>query len=397
VITGRRAEQFHELVEGRTSTGGARTPAYGELLEVVEALRAVPEPIADPAFVVDLRGRLVTEAESVLTEAATARKETDARLTLAPASPQIRRRRRRLAAAVSGLALVGASTTMAVAAQTALPGDALYPVKRGLESVHADLTFDRAARGRVLLDSANTRLDEAEQLSQEHADPARVGDALDAFTEESTQGADLLVADYQATGNESSMTTLRTFTAGSMARLRELQSVIPPQALPQLLQAARTLDQIQQVSIHTCASCQGPLITSVPPVLTQAFQSTADTWQVAVPRTQHRHHHRTGQPTLPHVPQHLPPASVTNPDQSSPSDQSSQDQPTGGEVRHTLDHLTGGLIGKHQNDVGSTVTDTASNLLDAVGHAGNKVAGALGDTVDGVTGLLPSDSQSPLP
>jgi hypothetical protein len=392
VITGRRAEQFQELVEGGTSTGGARTPAYGDLLAVVEALRAVPEPIADPAFVVDLRARLVTEAESVLTEAATAREETDARLTLAPAAPRVRRRRRRLAAAVSGLALVGASATMAVAAQTALPGDALYPVKRGLESVHADLTFDRAARGRVLLGDANTRLDEAEQLSREHADPARVGDALDAFTQESTQGADLLVADYQSTGHESSMTTLRTFTADSMARLRELQSIIPPQALPQLLQAARTLDQIQQVSIHTCASCQGPLITSVPPVLTQALQATADTWQV--PRTEHRHHHRTGQPALPHVPQHLPPASVTDPDPSSPSDQSNQDQPTGGEVRHTLDHLTGGLIGNHQSDVGSTVTDTANNLLDAVGHAGNRVAGALGDTVDGVTGLLPSDSQS---
>lgn len=391
MITGRRAEQFQELVEGRTSTGGARIPAYGDLLEVVEALRAVPDPVADPAFVVDLRVRLMAEAESVLTEAATAREETDARLTLVPPSPRTRRRRRRLAAAVSGLALVGASATMAVAAQTALPGDALYPVKRGLESVHAELTFDRAARGGVLLDSANTRLDEAEQLSQEHANPARVGDALDAFSQESTQGADLLIADYQATGNESSMTTLRTFTADSMARLRELQSVIPPQALPQLLQAARTLDQIQQVSIHTCASCQGPLITSVPPVLTQALQSTADTWQVAVPRT---HHHRTGQPTLPHVPQHLPPASVSNPDPSSPSDQSSQEQPTGGEVRHTLDHLTGGLVGKHQNDVGSTVTDTASNLLDAVGHAGNRVAGGLGDTVDRVTGLLPSGSQS---
>jgi hypothetical protein len=393
VITGRRAEQFHELVEGRTSTGGARTPAYADLLDVVDGLRAVPAPVADPAFVTALRERLVAEAETVLAEVAATREATDARLRITPTSPRTRRRRRRLAAAVSGLALVGASATMAVAAQTALPGDALYPVKRGLESVHAELTFDRAARGRVLLDNASTRLDETEQLSQERADPARVGDTLDAFTQEATAGADLLVADYQATGDESSMTTLRTFTADSMGRLRELQSVVPPQALPQLLQAARALDQVEQVSVHTCSSCQGPLITSAPPVLTQALRAAADSWQVAAPG-----HHRSGhqprgseQPSLPQLPDHLPPASVTDPDQSSASD---PDQPTGGEVRHTLEHLTDGLIGKHQHDVASTVTDTASNLLDAVGEVGDQVASTLGDTVDEVTSLLPSGPPS---
>ena len=96
-------------------------------------------------------------------------------------------------------------------------------------------------------------------------------------------GADLLVADYQATGDRSSMTTLRTFTATSMARLHALQPTLPAGSLDDLLQAAQALDQVEQVSVHACSSCDGPLIGSVPPVLTQSLQSTVDPWQVGTP------------------------------------------------------------------------------------------------------------------
>ena len=80
---GRRAQQFHELVED-SSTGGARLPEYADLLDVVGALRAVPAPVADPAFVAALRERLLAEAESVLVAAAAERDDTDARLRLRP-------------------------------------------------------------------------------------------------------------------------------------------------------------------------------------------------------------------------------------------------------------------------------------------------------------------------
>jgi hypothetical protein len=388
VITGRRVEQFHELVEGGT-LGGARTPAYADLLDVVGALRAVPAPVPDPEFVAALRERLLAEAETVLVAAAAERAETDARLRLHPAAPQTRRRHRRLAAAISGVVVVGGTATVAVAAQTALPGDGLYPVKRGLESAHAQLTFDRAARGRVLLDSANTRLDEAGDLSRTHADPARVSQALDAFTQQATDGADLLVADYQATGDRSSITTLRTFTATSMARLQSLQSVVPPQSLGHLLQAARALDQVEQVSLQTCSVCDGPDVTKAPTVLAQAAQAASDSWQVVVPHARGGHGHTgPGTPHLPDVGGHLPPASVTDPGQT---DLVNPALPTAVDVQHTIRHLTGGLTDKNQNDVASTVADVAGNLLDAVGLAGNQVAGTVDDTLNGVGSLVPSD------
>jgi hypothetical protein len=388
VITGRRAQQFHGLVED-PSTGGARTPEYADLLDLVGALRAVPEPVADPAFVATLRERLIAEAEAVLVAAAADREDADERLRLRPTTPHARRRQRRLAAVISGVALVGVSTTVAVASQSALPGDGLYSVKRGLESAHAQLTFDRAARGRVLLDNAGTRLDEAQQLSREQADPARIDQALQAFTQEAVDGSDLLVADYQATGDRSSISTLRTFTVTTMERLRIMQSQVPPQSYDSLLQAEQALDQVQETSVHACAVCDGPLVGSLPTLLARASESTADSWQVALqkPHPAQSPSGSHGGPQLPDVEgTHLPPASVTDPDSTS----GVTPPPSADDVQHTVRHLTDGLTDGNQNDVGSTVSDAANNLLDAVGQVGNQVAGTVDDTVGGINTLLPT-------
>lgn len=390
MITGRSSQRFQDLVEG-SSAGGARVSTYADLLEVVDVLRAQPAPVPDPVFVAALRERLLAEAESVLAAAAADRDDTDARLRLRPATARVRRRNRRLAVAISGVTLVGATATMAVAAQSALPGDGLYPVKRGIENVHADLTFDRAARGRLLLDDASTRLDEATQLSREDtAGSSRVADTLDAFTQQAVAGSDLLVADYQATGDRSSITSVRTFTAASMARLRQLQGMVPPDALDQLLQAAQALDQVDQVSSQACPTCAGPSVTQVPSVLTAAVRATTDSWQVASPGPKAGHPH-SGHParrvTLPHVGGNLPPASVTDPTQSGID----LGNPTAHDVRTTVQHLTGGLTHTHQTDLGSTVTDTTGNLLDAVGAAGNRLAQTLNGTVGSIGSALPTD------
>jgi hypothetical protein len=395
VNTGRRSQQFHDLVEG-TSTSGD-TAAYAGLLDVVGALRAVPAPEPDPAFVALLRERLVLEAETVLAAAAAERAETGDRLRLRTPAPRTRRRRRRLAAAVSGVVLVGGTATVAVASQSALPGDALYPVKRGIENAHAQLTFDRAARGRVLLDSASTRLDEVAALSREQASADQVGSTLDAFTQEAVAGSDLLVTDYQATGDRSSMATVRTFTATSMARLQALQGQVPPGALDQLLQAAQALDQVQQVATSACPDCPGPSVTSVPAVLTASARAATDSWLVAAPAPGTSGAPRHGSPggvKLPHVSGTLPPASVTDPGQTTVGQVVG---PTAQDVQHTVQHLTDGLTADQPSDLGSTVTDTAGNLLDAVGDLGGTVTGTVGGVVGGVVGSVGSELPSILP
>jgi hypothetical protein len=399
VITGRSAQRFHGLVEGG-STGSIGTSSYADLLEVVGVLQATPAPVPDPTFVADLRERLLIEAESVLTAAAADRAKTDARLQLRVATPRAKSRNRRLAAVISGVTLVGATATMAVAAQSALPGDGLYPLKRGIENTHAELTFDRAARGRVLLGDAATRLSEATALSREDtAGSTRVADTLNAFTQQATAGSDLLVADYQATGDQSSITAVRTFTATSMARLHVLQAMVPPSADDQLLQAAQVLDQVQQVSTHACPTCAGPALTSVPSVLTDAVQAAADSWLVATPSTGRGTHQQGGHtgnvviPHLPHVGDHLPPASVTDPTPTN----TDVELPNAQDVQHTVQHLTGGLTHDLQGDLGSTVADTAANLLDAVGAAGNALASTLDDTLAGLGTVVPTDLPTLLP
>ena len=396
MITARRAREFHELVEGDSTP---RAAAYADLLAVVGGLRATPGPVADPDFVVALRDRLITEAETVLVAAAAERAEVDERLRLSPTQPRIRRRNRRLAAAVSGVVLVGGSATMAVASQSALPGDGLYPIKRGIESAHAGLTFDRGARGQVLLDSASTRLDEAATLSRTDADPSRVDDALAAFTTQAVTGSDLLVQDYQTSGNQSSVTAVRTFTASSMARLRDLQTLVPAGSLPQLLQAAQALEQIQSVATHTCPTCSGPAVTAIPTVLAEATRAATGPWVTGTAdggrNGRHGHHDGTppSGPQLPHVGGSLPPGSVTQP----PPIGTQTDIATSADVQHTLHDLTGGLTDGTANPLGSTVTDTTGNVLDAVGQVGNTVTGAIGDTVGGLASTVPSDLSSNLP
>ncbi|MDX6357583.1 MAG: hypothetical protein QOH37_637 [Nocardioidaceae bacterium] len=398
MITGRRSQEFHELVEGSTT----RASSYAGLLELVGDLRTIPEPVADPVFVAALREILIAEAETVLAAAAADRAGVDERLRLAPVAPRVRRRNRRLAAAVSGVVLVGGSATMAVASQSALPGDGLYPIKRGIESAHAGLTFDRAGRGEVLLASASTRLDEAATLSRADAQPSRVDDALAAFTQQAVTGSDLLVQDYQTSGNESSMTALRSFTASSMTRLHDLQPLVPTESLPQLLQAAQALDQIQSVSVHTCPACSGPLATTVPTVLADATQVATGAWSTGGTdggqTGQHQHHGGPGTgpstgPQLPQVGGSLPPGSVTAP----PPTGTNTDVVTDHDVQHTLHDLTGGLTDGTQNTLGSTVTDTTGNVLDAVGQVGNTVTGAVNGTLGGAESALPSAVTSNLP
>ncbi|HWU22396.1 MAG TPA: hypothetical protein VN088_12770, partial [Nocardioides sp.] len=69
----RRAEEFDAAVSGRAQ--GTSQERYAELLDVVSAMRAVPQPAARPEFVADLRSRLMTAAAQM---PATPERRTDA-------------------------------------------------------------------------------------------------------------------------------------------------------------------------------------------------------------------------------------------------------------------------------------------------------------------------------
>jgi len=372
----RRAEEFAALVEA-PSTSAADDARYSQLLELVVAMRATPAPEARPEFVADLRARLMAEAETALVP------EDASRLTLPARRPA---RERRIAAAVGGLAVVGATTSMAMAAQSALPGDALYPVKRAIENVHTGLSVGEAQKGSTLLDNAGGRLDEATELSRggDLEDNVVIADTLNDFTDQAAEASDLLLADYAQTGDQDSIDELRDFTASSLDQLTELEQLVPAEARDELMHAAQVVIAIDTAAQQACPSCDGG-VTKIPPMFTAS--STAfevPTGHQAKDGKGGRHH--GAQPgdsgtDLPSVDAgDLPPGSVLDPAHSGTGGQSG---PKPGDVANDpigslTEGLTGGGSGSGQPsvpDVGGTVDDVTNGVGQLLDDATGSVTG----------------------
>ncbi|WP_300403068.1 DUF5667 domain-containing protein [Nocardioides sp.] len=262
----RRADEFDLLLERatRATTSGSSAPSadprFEELLGVVATLRHAPlvEPRAD--FSADLRGRLMAAAETALAP------DSPAQSAARTARP-VRRtpRERRIAAAVGGFAIVSATGSMAVAAQSSLPGDTLYPLKRAIENAQAGVQRDADGKGTTLLGNASGRLDEVGALSRSGDDDARaIATTLEDFVEQATEASDLLLGDFADNGHASSIEELRTFTADSMGALSSLQSVIPAAARSSLIEASQVINAIDVQAQSLCPACTDLPIMQAP-------------------------------------------------------------------------------------------------------------------------------------
>jgi hypothetical protein len=261
----RRAEEFDSLVGG-APTAGRDDARYAEFLSIVAALRDVPAAQPRPEFVGSLRERLMLAAQTELVPA------EEARLTL----PVRRPRDRRIATAVGAMAFVGATTSMAVAAQSALPGDMLYPLKRAIENVQTGIAVDEGDRGSSLLANAEGRLDEISELTSDDGagDADAIADTFGTFSDQAILASDLLLADYESTGKEDSISQLNEFTADSMATLSALESLVPPEARDELLHAVMVLATIDTAAQQACPQCVGTGITEIPLNLISAGQAS---------------------------------------------------------------------------------------------------------------------------
>jgi Domain of unknown function (DUF5667) len=269
----RSAERFEALV------GAPRTPAdrapTGEtrLLALVDLLRSVPAPEIRGDFVVDLRARLMAEADTVLLPTPAPDREDRLGAVTVPVRPRSVRDRR-VAALLSTAAVVGATGTLALSAQAAIPGDSLYPVKRVLESAQAELVRGEDEKGELLLAKAALRLDEVEELLARDTWESRDATAatLQTFSEQSDDAATLLIANHEETGREESVVALREFTGESMARLQALSELVPPEAADELAAAGDQLLLIDSLATQACPSCEGEGVTEFPTFLASAAQ-----------------------------------------------------------------------------------------------------------------------------
>ena len=150
----RRASDFADLLDGRRNLSGH---GLESLVVLANTLRCAERaPSSD--FSADLRARLVAQ-----TSMRSASPQVPIQRTPHQAAPH-RRWVRQAAAAATAVAVLGGASA-AVASSRALPGDSLYGLKRGIESVQLSLAGSELSRGRELLEQAGARLSEAERLA----------------------------------------------------------------------------------------------------------------------------------------------------------------------------------------------------------------------------------------
>lgn len=225
-------------------------PEQVSMVAVAAALSKQPRPTMDPERKTVQRAQLIAAMEQALADGSfhgTAgarvpeqRSETPVSglRKLARRSPRPRSRlSRRLA--VGGLTMgvaAGAFGGVAAASTNALPGDTLYGLKRGMEDLKLDMAGSDASRGKVYLDLASTRMQEARRLMDrgrggrlDTHSVAEVRRALSGMNQEASEGHRLLTQAYEKDGSLEPMELLNTFAESHRQSWADLRGKLPSQ------------------------------------------------------------------------------------------------------------------------------------------------------------------------
>ncbi|MFH9352693.1 DUF5667 domain-containing protein [Kitasatospora sp. NPDC017646] len=262
VLEHRRAKAFAEALEAHqaeqrraanaesanTASAEAGSVAMAELVGLADALGALPGPALDQEVRTVQRAQLMAAFEQAFAGGPGAAVPRQRRHRAIRTAPRGRWSRRfAIGGLVAGLA-VGSLTGAAAASSSALPGDTLYGMKRGLEGLRLGLADSDSERGELLLGNAATRLGEANALvgqagSTTGLSPAtvdRVRRALDDMHADALKGRDLLRSVYRSNGSLDPMRALAGFAHDEDGRWSELQGRLPVQ----LTEQAHLVDQL---------------------------------------------------------------------------------------------------------------------------------------------------------
>jgi hypothetical protein len=373
LISARRAaEDFARVVDGSQADVADR---YADLTATVELLRTQDTPASRPEFVADLRTRLMLAADTLLVPA---EKSAQARPTnVVTLSPAVRRHNRRLAVAAAAFVVVGGTAGIAAAAESALPGDPLYPIKRGIESAQVSLNTSDSAKGHDLISQASTRLDEIDGLMSDGDSTSRITHTLASFERSATSGADLLFVSYQRDGDVSDLASLRGIFSEQIDQLHTLAGQAPPTAQPDFDAAASLLADLDQQARVLCGDC-GPdtgdfTNTSSAPALESLLEQPAAAAAADLLESQAKALAAQADAIAGKTPKtsstDTAGDSIT-PDGALPGVEVPDLTSDSGPVKSTVTGVTDGVEGL-LGDVGSTtgltpVTDTVNNTLDAL-------------------------------
>ncbi|MGQ5259479.1 DUF5667 domain-containing protein [Micromonospora sp. ZYX-F-536] len=217
----RRAERFAQLLD--EANGGrrhhVRSRVDGQLAPLVavgQRLSVDPPAVeVNPDFRTGLRAMLLAtaEREGLGTPAAVEPAATRPASTRGSLLPAVTARRARARGAILIGVAAGAIAVSGISAasENAVPGDALYGMKRSTERAQLALASSDISRGQLFLDFARTRLGEAAKLRGDRIGYSAVLDDMDADTR---QGVRLLTAAAVQRAEPTSLDTLNTFVTG---------------------------------------------------------------------------------------------------------------------------------------------------------------------------------------
>lgn len=249
-------------------TGLTDPTELAELTGLAHLARTLPVPAVGPSprFTADLRDRLLAEGSLLPSAESDARPGGAREIRLGHLRlTEIRRRdpaglggALRPATVVAGL--LASVVALVMVSASALPGDALYGVKRRLESAQVALTWSDSARGAALLDDAGTRLDEAERLiARSGGKPADVRAELEialvGFREAATRGGALLLRGAAAGARRNDLVRVSRFVVDVGPRVHVLSSRLPSGLATHAAHVSATINELGVELAETVAGC----------------------------------------------------------------------------------------------------------------------------------------------
>jgi len=286
---------------------------------------------------------------------------------------RLSRSMRATVATATAASLIGVAG-VAAAAQHALPGDQLHPVKTTIERVRLSFAIDQLDRGQLHLAFATARLSELER-GVHRMSPEQVRETLERLDDDAAAGTNLLLGDL----TPELQALLEEFTGDTRRRLMALESVLPlsvRDATERTLEVLRRIDlQLQHArGMAACPACEeavrlagSSLVFPAPRVVLPGDGPAQEMPCTCVPGS-------SGTPgTTPSGDSEGEPG--TEPDESGGTGSGTSGGTNGGLT-------TGdGLTGTDLDDSVDDVTDTVDDLVDVV----EDVVDELEDTVDDLT------------
>lgn len=249
----KNAEVFANALDGR----GPRNSEVQQLVRFAESLcEAAVDP--SPEFLRGLRAELMADASSVLVVTRKAERKFTEKAVVHPV-------RKRVAAATAAFVATAGMLSIVASSAQALPGEMLYPVKRGVESVEFTLHRTDAGRGSFELAQATERLAEAKALATQgdaRSDDLIVSSLAD-FTTKASSGSESLFADYTDSGDDASIDKVTSFATASSAVLSDLSGTLSPDTASAFRKAASAVNELASQASLLCDECDPAKMSSL--------------------------------------------------------------------------------------------------------------------------------------